>query len=538
MTFDTLILNGTVVDGTGRPAFAADVGIAQGRIAVIAPTGALAGSEAAQVIDASGLVVAPGFIDMHTHSDVSLLDDPGGESKAHQGVTTEVVGNCSFSPFPAGPAGGAGLQNALGSMLPSQFAWEWSDLDGWAAALETNGVSLNVAPLVGHGALRIAAGVTENRVPTDIELHLMQQLAAATVEQGAFGLTTGLTLPPSSFAKTDEIVALAKAVAGFKDAFYATHARVWAGWHVKAVEEAVEVGRRAGLPVQYSHMAIIDSRAFGHGYELVGVIERARQEGIDATIDAYPYTAAGTTLSQLIPEWVQVGGVAEMLKRLRNPLDRQQAQRDTAQGWFGGMPWEWDKLVISDVHTARNQHVIGQSLAQIAQERKADAADTLLALIDEEDNYVRAVMHNRVEGDARFFLSHPQTMIGSDGKAISPTGQYATAKPHPRFYGTFPRILGRYVRDTPLFSLETAIYKMTGFPAQRLGLKERGLIAPNLYADVVIFNPDTVIDRATFENPQQYPVGISYVFVNGQPIVAQGRHTGARPGRVLRRSRG
>ncbi len=532
MTFDTLIRNGTIIDGTGRPRFTAHLGIARGRIAAI---GTLAGAEAARIVDATGLIVAPGFIDMHTHSDVTLLDDPGGESKAHQGVTTEVVGNCAFSPFPAGQAGARGLQAALGSILPSQIEWEWTTLDAWANLMERNSVSLNVVPLVGHAALRVAAGVSEDRPPTADEMRAMQRLAAETVEQGAFGLSTGLTLPPSSYATTDEIVEVAQAIAPYEGTFYATHARVWAGWHVKAVEEAVEIGQRAGLPVQYSHMAIIDQRAYGAGDQLVGVVERARAQGLDVTYDAYPYTAAGTSLSQLVPEWVQDGGVEAMLRRLRDPMDRKRARDDTARGWFGGMPWEWDRLVIAYVRSERNRDLVGRSLAALAESRQADPADSLLALIDEEDNYVNAVMHNRIESDVRFFLSHPQAMFGSDGRAISPHGPYANAKPHPRFYGTYPRILGRYVREQQLMSLETAIYKMTAFPAERLRLRERGQLAEGLAADVVIFDPHTVMDRSTFEDPHQYPVGIPHVFVNGEAIVSNGRHTGARPGRVLRR---
>ena len=257
MPFDTLILGGDVVDGTGSPRYHADVGVSGGRIAAV---GSLVGAEAERSVDGTGLVVAPGFIDMHTHSDLTLLDDPDGESKAFQGVTTEVTGNCSFSPFPAGRLGGRGLQRELGSVLRSRAEWDWETLDGWASRVETNGTSLNIAPLVGHSALRLAVGLSDDRPPTDDEMRDMRRLAAEAMEQGAFGLSTGLTLAPSMYASTDEIVALTQAIAPYEHAFYATHARVWAGWHVKAIEEAVEVGRRAGVPVQFSHIAIIDPR--------------------------------------------------------------------------------------------------------------------------------------------------------------------------------------------------------------------------------------------------------------------------------------
>jgi len=532
MTFDTLILNPTVVDGTGAAPYPVDLGISAGRIAAV---GQLSGAEAGRRIDVSELVVAPGFIDMHTHSEVSLLDDPGGESKAYQGVTTEVVGHCGFSPFPGGPAGTQALREALGSFLPSQTEWEWSDLDGWATCMETNGVSLNVAPLVGHAALRVAAGVTEDRPPTLDEMRTMKDLAAEAAEQGAFGISSGLTLPPSSYATTEEVVELCRAFGARPGAFYATHARVWANCHIKAIEEAAEIGRQSGLPVQYAHIAIIDSREYGNTEQIIRVIEQARNDGIDFTYDVYPYTAAQTNLSQLTPGWVQDGGVEAMLERLRDPDTHARALEDTRKSWFDGLPWDWASIVISTIRSEANRKWLGHSLAQIAEMRGLEPADALLTLVDEEDNYVAAVMHNRIEDDMRSFMTQPMAMIGSDGRAISPDGPYGKSRPHPRFYGTYPRILGRYVRDERVLSLEAAIHKMTGMPAQRLGLSDRGRIAEGMVADVVVLDPRTVIDRATFEAPHQYAEGIAHLFVHGEAVITDGRHTGARPGRVLRR---
>lgn len=531
--FDTLIRGATVIDGTGAPRYRADVGIAGTRIAAI---GELAGATAGRVIDATGWVVTPGFIDIHTHSDVTLLDDPGAESKVHQGVTTDVSGNCSYSPFPIGPAGFAPMRAIFGPELTSGTDWDWVDLDGWAARHHALGISMNLAPLVGHAALRVAVGATDDRAPTPAELAQMQRLAAVAVEQGAFGLSTGLTLTPGSYSTTEEVIALASAIAPYPNAFYATHARLWAGQHVAAVEEAARIGIEARVPVQYSHIAIIDKRAFGQPETMLSVVERARAGGLDMTVDVYPYIAAGTGLMQFMPEWAQAGGVQPMLDTLRNPGSRARVRASAAEGWFRGMPWDWDSMVLSDIGTEANRPLIGRSIGQAAVVRGEDPLDTFLNLVDEESNSVAVVVFNRREPDMRAFLVHEAAMVGSDGTAISPTGVHGPPQqPHPRYYGTFPRILGRYVRDEPVLTLESAVHKMTGMPARRLGLRDRGMLVEGAAADVVVLDPAQVIDQATFEAPHQFPLGIQAVFVNGRLVIDGGRHTGARPGRILRR---
>ena len=528
MAFDTLILNGTVVDGTGKPGYDADVGIVGNRIEAI---GSLHHTEAARTINASGHVVAPGFIDMHSHSDFTILDDPSAESKAYQGVTTEVVGNCGMSPFPVGPLGWEAIRRSHTSPIEC----DWTDLDGWAARVESTGVSVNIATQVGHTALRFAVGLADDRPPTPGELKRLRLLAAEAVEQGAFSFTTGLTLPPSSYADTDELAAITEAISVHDGAFYATHAREWAGNNAGAMQEAISIGRRAGVPVQYSHMSIIDSRLYGQGALVTDVVEEARAAGQDVTYDMYPYTAAGTHLHQLIPDWVQEGGIPEMLKRLRNPATRERAIRDTSQGWFRGLPWLWDTIVIASTPPGKDRALIGMSVEQIAAERREGQTETLLRLIDEGDGETACVMHNMDEDDVKYFMTKPYAMFGSDGNSVSPNGVYKYDKPHPRFYGTFPRILGHYVRDESVLSLPEAVHKMTGAPARRLGLSDRGVIAAGNVADLVVLDPGTVVDRATFDDPQQYPVGIPHVLVAGEPVITAGKHTGARPGRVLRR---
>ncbi len=531
MPFDTLITNATVVDGTNSPRYGADVGLQDGEIAAI---GSLHEADAERRIDASGLVVAPGFIDMHTHSDLTLLDDPGGESMAYQGVTTQVTGNCSFSPFPMGDLAPEQMRRLMGEIFETRQEWRWHTLVEWAALMESQGISLNVAPQVGNTPLRAAADALDNRPATADELDVQKRLLSETMEQGAFSLTTGLSLAPSGYAPTDEIVALAEVAASY-GGFYATHARVLPGWHIKMVEEAVEIGRRAGIPVQFSHMAIVDRRYYGHGPQIVDVIDRARAEGIDITYDMYPYTAAGAGLNQLVPLWMQEGGIPTFMERLRDPSLRAHTIKEMKEGREGGIPPLWHIQVISNTNTEENRGLIGYNLEEIAEMRGVEPAEATLQLIEEEKDGIMAVVHNRVESDIRFFMGHPQAMIGSDGNAISPDGLYKNFKPHPRFYGPYPRILGRYVREQPaVLTLEEAVYKMSGFPAERMGFKRRGRVEEGLTADLVLFNPDTVIDNATFEDPHQYATGVPYVFVAGETVIDGGQHTGARPGRVLR----
>ena len=531
MPLDTLITSATIVDGTNSPRYEADVALKGREIAAI---GSLSDVDATRIVDAKGLVLAPGFIDMHTHSDLSLLDDPGGESMVYQGVTTQVTGNCSHSPFPIGDLSPDQMRRLVGGVFETRQDWTWRTLDEWAALMESRGVSLNVAPQVGNAPLRAAANALDNRPATPEEVDVQKRLLAETMEQGAFSLTTGLSLAPSGYAQTDEITALAEVAASYSG-FYATHARALPGWHVKMVVEAVEIGRRAGIPVQFSHMSITDRRYYGYGPQIVDVIESARAEGIDITYDMYPYAAAGAGINQLVPLWMQEGGVPRFMERLRDPSLRQRAIGEMNQGREGGIPPLWHTHVISNTHSEENRELIGYNLEEIAETRGVDPAEATLQLIEEEDDEIMAIFHNRVESDVRFFMGHPQAMIGSDGNAISPNGLYKNFKPHPRFYGPYPRILGRYVREQPaVLSLEEAVYKMSGFPAERMGFRRRGRVEEGLIADLALFNPDTVIDNATFEDPHRYPTGIPYVFVAGELVIDKGKHTGSRPGRVLR----
>jgi N-acyl-D-amino-acid deacylase len=529
--FDILIRGAIVVDGTGAKPYRADVGIKGKRIEAI---GALEGADAAEVLDAGGLHLSPGFIDMHSHSDLALMEDPRGQSKIRQGVTTELVGQCGFSPFPLAPGR---------PIRPSKFETiyaarvervDWRDLAGYAARIDRQGCAINVAPLVGHASVREAVMGAEDRAPTPDELAQMRRLVAEAMEQGAFGLSSGLTLVPSSYADTDEIVELCKVAARY-GGFYDTHARAWAGWHFKASEEAVEIGRRAGIPVQYAHMAIIDPRYQGQADVMVRIYEEAEAGGLDITYDVYPYVAAGTMLSQFLPGWVQEGGLEPMLARLRDPQTHKRIYEEIAAGWFRGIPWDWKTIMIASPGDKGDMSWTGKNVQQLADEWGVDGREAFLRLIDLSEDGVSSVVFNRTESDMQHFLRHRLGMIGSDGNAIAADGWQARAKVHPRFYGTFPRVLGRYVRDLKVLSIEQAIYKMTGGPARRLGLADRGRIAPGYIADITLFDLQTVADRATFEQPHQYPVGIPYVMVSGVWVIRAGEHTGALPTGVIRR---
>ncbi len=529
--FDFLIVNGLLVDGSGKPPFRSDIGIEGGRIAAI---GNLGEAAAARLIDASGLAVAPGFIDIHTHSEITLLAEPAGMSKIRQGVTTEVCGNCGYSVFPTTAEQAGPLRTHLSSIFGDAVEWTWSDLPGYREAVAQRGVGMNIVPLVGHSAVRSAVMGFDDRPATADDIRAMQRLISEAMEQGAFGFSTGLTLPPSAYGDTDEVVALAQAMAATPGRIYSTHARVWAGNHIGAIEEAVEIGRRAGVPVHVAHMAINDPSYWGEAATVNAVCEEAVAEGLDVTFDVYPYDASSSGFDQCISTWAQSGGKAALLARLRDPKIRQDIYRDMAEnGLFGGWPWLWDRLLISTTHMPKAKPYEGMTIQQAAEVMDRDPLNAALDLMDMDEARMEVIFYYRTEEDMLAFLRHPLGMMGSDGLAISPNGQLGRGKPHPRSYGAHARVLGRYVREVSALTLAEAVYKMSGQVADRLGLKDRGRLRQGQAADVVIFDPATVQDEADFQNPHQYATGIPYVLVNGQMVVDGGEHTGALVGQVL-----
>ncbi len=519
-----LIFGGSVLDGTDEPARPAELLIKDDRIAALLPAGTdVAG---AQRLDARGLIVAPGFIDVHTHSDVSVLLDGRAESKLNQGVTTEVIGNCGFSPFPIIPEHRRDHLDLLAGIGDDPIEADWTDLAGYAAAFADRGVAINVAPLVGHGQLRIAAAGLAETLGSD-QLRAEQRLLAESLDQGAFGMSTGLTYLPSRFAETAELIELGHTLHR-SDALYATHAR---DEGVESIEEAALLGRATGVRVQYSHLAINHPDRWGGAADLVTRFDRHRAAGVDLAYDVYPYDASASALTQYLPAWVQAGGVAAMATRLAQPATRRRAAADLARGWGRGVPWLWDRVILSRTDGLGGARE-GRTVAEAAAESGVSEPELVLELCRSGGNRVQVVLRYRTEQDMRTFLRQPYALVGSDGSALP---YRIDRRPHPRAYGAHARVLGRYVRDLGDVPLGPAIQRMTGAAADRIGITDRGRLRPGLAADVVVFDPATVADRATFLEPAQRPVGIQHVLVNGALVIHEGRQTPARPGRVLRR---
>jgi N-acyl-D-amino-acid deacylase len=525
---DILIKNGAVVDGTGRPAFKADVGIASGRMAVVAKQ---IEQEANRTIEAQGLHLAPGFIDPHTHSDLTLLANPRAESKTRQGVTTEVIGNCGGSPA---PLLGAAVEEARAEAKSLDLEVTWVTMAEYLDRLRSQGSAVNVVALVGHNTLRGSVLGYDDVQPTPEQQAEMERLAAEAMEQGARGLSTGLFYPPGFYARTKEVIGLASAAA-HRGGIYASHVRSETNRLFEAVAEAIEIGREAGIRVQISHVKLEGYRNWEGADRLLAMLEDVRSLGVRVGCDQYPYTAGVSWLAYILPYWAQAGGVRAVGERLSDPEARARLRVDWEENraeWEdrGGMR-DWTDLLITDC--APRPEVQGRNIAEIAAGEGKDPLETAFDLIAVSEGQVECVCFGQSEDNVRVLMRHPLVVVGSDGDALAPYGVLARTKPHPRYYGTFPRVLGRYVRDENVLSLEEAVKKMTSTTAERFGLNDRGVIREGARADLVLFNAQTVGDRATYTNPHQYPEGIPYVIVNGRVVIDQYEHTGALPGQVL-----
>ncbi len=526
--FDVVVAGGTVVDGSGRPGRTADVGIRRDRIGSI---GDLSTADAVRRIDAGQKVVCPGFIDAHSHSDLSLLSDGRGLSKVHQGVTTEIVGNCGLAVAPlANREAIAGVRDAIYIVDPDpSVAWDWRSVGEYFQRVESSGVSINVALLAGHLAMHASLVGYANRPPTSDEVLRMQTLLDAALADGAIGLSTGLMYAPISYAGLDELVALGDIVARY-DRVFAMHMRNYGDHLLEAVDEAMRVGEASGCRIQASHLCVVGRRNWGTVVHALERMDEARSKGVRARADIYPYVAGSANLSQLLPGWAHEGGTQAMVERLRTPADRERIRAE----WRTTLVQQWDEVLVCWVRADGDTSAVGKYVSDIAAERRAAPDETALDLIAAEQGLVNMIAFGRSEDDLLAVLRHPETLIGSDGLAVDPDGPSGSGHPHPRYYGCYPRLLGRYVRDAGSLELEAAIRRCTGLVAETFGLAERGTLEVGRVADVVVFDPATVIDEATFLEPQRFPTGIETVLVNGTLVVDHGQHTGARPGQVIR----
>src|SRR6059036_1163481 len=528
LMLDLKIEGATVIDGTGTAGSRVDVGVTDETITAV---GDLSRERAGTTLNATGKVLTPGFIDMHSHSDWRLWANRRAESKIRQGVTTEVVGNCGFSPAPVSAEFREDLRG-FALYVPKGMTFEWPTFADYLRAFDVDGSALNVAHLVGHGTLRIAAMGFARRAPTAGELTRMQRLMADAMDDGAWGLSTGLIYAPGSYAETDEIVAIARAAARQRG-FYASHIRGEGATLLDAVGEAIRVGREAEMSVQVSHVKAAGRPNWGNVPRALALIDAARAEGLDVRADVYPYTASSTTLRTLLPDWALEGGIDAMLKRLADPTERARVraavESPSAESIVSRVGWE--NVMIS--YCAKRKEAEGRRLSEIARARGIDPIDAAIELIVEEAGKAYMILFQLDEADLRAALVHPHVMIGSDGSSLAPYGPLGEGKPHPRSYGTFPRVLGEYAREQRTLPLATAVHKMTGLPAARLGLRDRGVVRPGARADLVVFDARRVADRATYEDPHRYPDGIEHVVVNGRFVVKNGEHTGSLPGKVL-----
>jgi len=525
MMLDLVIRSGQVLDGTGSPGFAADIGIKDGRIWKINRPGT---EKAKVMINAKGLVVSPGFIDMHSHSDDALLINGKAESKIRQGVTTEVIGNCGDSGAPINNTIRKEMKKTGTPLVSARVKIDYSTLKDYARKLERQGISVNVAPLVGHGNLRKMVVGYDDRLPTRAELQKMKRVLAVAMKHGAFGMSTGLIYPPGSYAQTPELIELAKVAASF-GGIYTSHIRGEGGTLFKAVKEAITIGKKAKIPVEISHHKAGGKKNWGKVRGARKLMEEARRRGVEVTCDVYPYIASSFGLVNMLPDWAHEGGPEKILDRLRSEQFRSNVRREMEQGSLASAHWDRTMIAQCPKHTPYQ----GKFVSQLAKKSKKNPFDFAFDLLIEENLAVSVVRFGLAEKDVEYVLGYENSMIGSDGSALALYGVLGRGHPHPRNYGTFPRVLGHYVRERGIISLPEAVRKMTALPAQKLGLRDRGVLRPGAWADLVVFNQDTIGDVASYSDPKKYPRGIEYVTVNGVLTVSRGRHTGAKAGMVL-----
>ncbi len=539
MNYDIIIINGKIIDGAGNPWYRAEIAIKEGKIVKIRPK---LNGNASKIIDATGMIVCPGFIDVHSHTDYILPVFSRVESFVRQGITTCVIGMCGDGIAPIPPERMDDVKKLLIKISPlyEHLNIKWNTFKEYLTELERIRCSINLVTFVGYNNIRIAGGPAfENRPPTSNELESMKSYLSEAMEAGAFGMSTGLIYAPQVYAKTEELIELVKIVAKY-NGLYFSHIRNEGSEQIEAINEIIEIVEKSNcIAGHIAHHKICSKENWGESRETLRLIEEANLRGVNITCDQYPYNRGMTSLITALPPWVHEGGIEKLLERLQKPEVRERIKQDTIDGI---KDWEnfirddgFENMYISSTSTKKWKDVEGKSISEITKiKNKADDWETLFDIIIDEKGGVMITIESMGEEDIRRIMTSRYQMIGTDGAGIPNKPELGAF--HPRFYGTYPRILGKYVREEKILTLEDAIRRMTSFPAQRLGLTDRGLIRENAWADIVIFDPDTVIDKATFEQPHQFPEGIYHVIVNGIIVVENNKQNRKRPGKVLRRS--
>ena len=538
---DIKIINGVIIDGSGKDAYKADLGITGDKITKI---GDLSNEDAKTTIDAKGQVVSPGFIDMHTHSDMSLVYDRNASSRIRTGVTTDVIGNCGIGVAPVKEENKQLLLDYLGTRIvgsmPVKLELKWDSYDSYIEYMEEKPPAVNVAPLLAQGPIRIYEMGFSKEEPTDKELENMVELADDCMKQGPLGMTSGLVYLPGEYTTQKELVELCKKVAKY-DGFYATHMRNEGDEIFEAMDEAIDVARQSGVRLHISHLKCLGHKNFGQTDKLFAKINKAREEGLKVSFDVYPYNAGMTSLSAMLPPWMFEGGVDKMVERLTDEKNRKQIVHDIENGlpgWqnFGGSLRSWDDVTIVSVTQDEDAWMEGMKLTEIAAKWDKDLYNTMFDILYKENGRVQITIVLMDENDVQTILSHPDSMVGSDSMSLATEGLLAKTSTHPRAFGTQAKVLGEFVREKKCFSLEEGVKKLTYNPAKILKIEGRGLLKEGNFADIVIFNPDTIKDMATYKNPKQYPVGIDTVIVNGVVAFEDGRQLEVLPGRFLKNS--
>ncbi len=547
---DILIKGGTVFDGTGSAPYEADIGVSGDTITFIDRNSEAGIRKHARTIDARGLTVVPGFIDTHSHSEFTLLADPRAEGKICQGITTEINGNCGLS---AAPLTGEAMKQREADLREFDIRERWTTFEEYFDLLEKTGISLNFVTLAGHGNIRACVSGYKDKKLTASDLRKMQFFLAQAMREGAIGLSTGLIYPPGVYSDTDELIDLCRAltqssgkvpvmesprpsfVGGGRSGIYTSHMRSEGDDLIESIEEILRIVKEAGIRGHISHIKTSGEKNWHKIDRALQIIEDARAGGAGVTCDRYPYTASSTDLDTVLPSWSYEGGSEEEIRRLKNDRDRDRIKREVLSE-HPEMKY-WESIYVSSVSSEKNRWIEGKSIAFVARKENSDPVDMIFKILIEEKLRVGAIFSSMSESNLRRFLSLPYVMIGTDSSARSADGPTSRGKPHPRGFGSFPRFLGRYIRDDSLMGLSKAIHKITMLPAYTFGINNRGLLKKGAFADIVVFDYEKVRDRATFDEPFLKPEGIHYVIVNGVPALWEGKSTGVGAGRVLRHGR-